>query len=344
MKKGTALAIFITSFSVLATAYVPVLAGAEQKTIFLVENGKSSTYVTQALTVGEFFDEQGVELTPKDKSSKDYEEVLEVGTKIEIDRGFYVTALIDGKENRLKVSADTTVGALIAQLKKEKKMDFTYYGSLTPLLTDGQKILLTSRYESIDIEKIPIPFETQEVKTAELPTGEQQVEQEGKAGEIEKVTRTMYEGGVEQKREVISEEVTAEPKARIVKIGIGKAAEAPAAAKNATAASTSGEIKYSRVLTMSATAYTAGPESTGKTPGMKGYGVTASGMRVAHGVVAVDPRVIPLGTKLYVEGYGYSIAADTGSAIKGNKIDLYMDSLSAAYRWGRRTVTVYILK
>ena len=96
---------------------------------------------------------------------------------------------------------------------------------------------------------------------------------------------------------------------------------------------------------MVATAYTAGPESTGKSPGMPGYGITTSGMRVRPGVVAVDPKVIPLGTRLYVEGYGYSIAADTGgAAIQGMQIDLYMEKLADAYRWGRRTVKVYVLK
>ena len=95
---------------------------------------------------------------------------------------------------------------------------------------------------------------------------------------------------------------------------------------------------------MVATAYTAGPESTGKSPGMPGYGITATGMRVKPGVIAVDPRVIPLGTYVYVRGYGYSIAADTGGAIKGNRIDVYMKTLREAYQWGRRTVNVYILR
>jgi len=109
-------------------------------------------------------------------------------------------------------------------------------------------------------------------------------------------------------------------------------------------ASSISDFSYSRSYNMVATAYTAGPESTGKSPGMRGYGITASGMRVQPGVVAVDPRVIPLGTRLYVQGYGYSIAADTGSAIKGKRIDVYIKSLSEAYKWGRRTVAVYVLK
>lgn len=70
---------------------------------------------------------------------------------------------------------------------------------------------------------------------------------------------------------------------------------------------------------------------------------TAMGTRVRYGVVAVDPNVIPLGTKLYVEGYGYAVAEDVGSKIKGNRIDVYFNTLSECNRWGKRVVKVYIL-
>lgn len=97
-----------------------------------------------------------------------------------------------------------------------------------------------------------------------------------------------------------------------------------------------GHKEYTNVYTMEASAYL--PSDGG------GSGITASGMRAARGVVAVDPRVIPLGTKVYVEGYGEAIAADTGGAIKGSKIDLCMESYSEAINFGRRNVTVYVLK
>jgi len=65
---------------------------------------------------------------------------------------------------------------------------------------------------------------------------------------------------------------------------------------------------------------------------------------VEHGIVAVDPTVIPLGTRLYVEGYGFALAADTGSAIRGYKIDLFMEYIGDARQFGRRDVTVFILE
>lgn len=71
---------------------------------------------------------------------------------------------------------------------------------------------------------------------------------------------------------------------------------------------------------------------------------TATGLKVSRGTVAVDPRVIPLGSHLYVEGYGEAIACDTGGAIKGRRIDVWFRSRGEALRWGRRTVRVYILQ
>ena len=71
-------------------------------------------------------------------------------------------------------------------------------------------------------------------------------------------------------------------------------------------------------------------------------GRTASGLPVGVGVIAVDPRVIPLGTRVLVPGYGAAVAADVGSAIKGAIIDLWMPSTAAARAWGRRTVTITV--
>ncbi|MGB8954821.1 MAG: 3D domain-containing protein [Tumebacillaceae bacterium] len=106
------------------------------------------------------------------------------------------------------------------------------------------------------------------------------------------------------------------------------------------------ELKVKEVVSADLTAYTAGPESTGKSPGDPGYGITASGAHVQdHRTIAVDPRKIPIGTKVYIEGIGVRVAEDTGGAIQGNRIDVYMSDLSAAIQFGyKRDVKVYILE
>ncbi len=119
-------------------------------------------------------------------------------------------------------------------------------------------------------------------------------------------------------------------------------------------ANTSVPTEYENVLSMSATAYCLCQKCCGKPATHPEFGVTASGYKITPGsndkVIAVDTSVIPLGTKVYVEGlngansYGYAVAADTGSAIKNMKIDLYMDSHADALNWGFRKVNVYLLE
>lgn len=93
---------------------------------------------------------------------------------------------------------------------------------------------------------------------------------------------------------------------------------------------------YVAVMTMEATAYL--PSDGG------GYGITATGIPATYGVAAVDPAIIPLGSRLYIPGYGEAIAADTGGAIYGYRIDLCMESYSECMNFGRRDVTVYVLR
>jgi 3D (Asp-Asp-Asp) domain-containing protein len=100
--------------------------------------------------------------------------------------------------------------------------------------------------------------------------------------------------------------------------------------------------------TVIATGYTAGVESTGKTPEHPEYGITYSGVKVKrdlYSTIAADLNVFPIGTILFIPGYGYGVVADKGSAIKGNRIDLYYDTVEDVYKyWGKKTVDVYIVK
>ncbi|WP_018133062.1 3D domain-containing protein [Effusibacillus pohliae] len=100
-----------------------------------------------------------------------------------------------------------------------------------------------------------------------------------------------------------------------------------------------------KILTVTLTAYTSGPESTGKYPGHPAYGITSTGKRATEGrTIAVDPRIIPYGSKVYIEGVGIRTAEDTGGAIKGNRIDVYMEDVGQAIRFGvKKNVRVYVL-
>jgi 3D (Asp-Asp-Asp) domain-containing protein len=97
-----------------------------------------------------------------------------------------------------------------------------------------------------------------------------------------------------------------------------------------------------------ATGYTAGFESTGKRPGHPQYGITFSGVTVKrdlYSTIAADTKVFPIGSILFIPGYGYGVVADTGSAIKGNKIDLYYETVQDVFdQWGKKEVEVYVVE
>ena len=135
----------------------------------------------------------------------------------------------------------------------------------------------------------------------------------------------MVSTGKAPKEVEIAREVLADPKYSVIRRGIGMSVKTP-----------EGRKKYSRIITAEASAYTVHCGT--------GTGLTSIGLVAARGIVAVDPRVIPYYTKMYIPGYGIAIAGDTGGAIRGNRVDLFMDSYEEAINWGRRNVEVYILE
>jgi 3D (Asp-Asp-Asp) domain-containing protein len=176
------------------------------------------------------------------------------------------------------------------------------------------------------VQREPIPYPTLRRSSSELRAGTSKTLRVGINGE-KAVTYsvTANEDGTE-KRQVLSSEVLKKPVPEIVATGRGKLASR-------------GYFSGRRVITMSATGYSPAPEENGGNRS----GRTATGLKIGHGVVAVDPSFIPLGTRLYIEGYGYAVAADTGGAIKGNRIDLGHETKREGNAFGRRKVKVHIL-
>ena len=210
----------------------------------------------------------------------------------------------------------TTHQATVAGVLEDAKINMegrTVYPPPETEITDGMVIHVLARKSFLSREEVEVPFGTQFIDDPELAFGDKKVEKEGVN------TRAGHEQKIELDRKRVAEPVNA-----VVRQGVAQSILTP-----------NGYMKYKRVIYGEATAYTWGGGASGN---------TSIGLYPKRGIVAVDPRVIPYYTKLYIPGYGMAIAGDTGGAIVGTRIDLFMDSLHECYQWGRRDVEIYILE
>ncbi|NLM38007.1 MAG: DUF348 domain-containing protein [Firmicutes bacterium] len=170
------------------------------------------------------------------------------------------------------------------------------------------------------------------INDANLDKGKQRVVHPGEAGVLAREYTVVYEDGHEVSRQLTGERVVKPAVQKVIARGTRPVVRTATVGRGQT-------IRYTDVLIMEATAYEPGPQSCG----IYADGYTYTGKKATYGIAAVDPKVIPLGTKLYIEGYGFAAAEDIGSDIKGNRIDVCYDTVREALLWGRKRVKVYIL-
>ena len=233
-----------------------------------------------------------------------------------------------------------TVKELLSDLKIKVDDDDIVIPDLDTELKSEGKISIIKVDVKVIEKEVEAPFKTIKKKNKELTHKQSRILIQGVNGKNKVKCKEYYAGDKLIKEEVIHVETLVKPIDQVFEEGTKD-----------VFTNDRGDFTARKAIKMVATAYEAGPRSTGKRPGDKGYGITASGARAKRGTVAVDPRVIPLGTKLYVKSltpgvpdYGFAIAQDTGGAIKGNKIDLFMDTVWECLQFGRRPVMVYILQ
>lgn len=312
------------AIGVLAVLLVAVAAFAyvlNEKQVVLVDDGVASTVATRANTVADLLEQQGIVLAELDEVEPALDVAVDDESEVVIRRAFNVTVSADFAATAYPTQPQTVSDFLAANGVELGEHDWVSPAK-DHMLAKGDSVVINRiTYRTTQVKE-KVAYKTERREDGSMNVGQKKVVQAGKAGEKTITSLVTYKDGVAIAKQELSRAVTTEPVNEVIKVGTRRVI------------SRGGKTyEYTKAYAMRASAYT----HTGSN--------TASGTKPKAGVtVAVDPSVIPLGSTLYVDGYGYCKAQDTGGAIKGNKIDLFFDSEAECTNWGVRTVRVYLLK
>lgn len=338
----TALLIAVAIAASVATGFVWADRG-----VALIVDGQTSYTKTRCTDVASLLAEAGIAVSDADIVSPAPEERTYDGMTVVVRHAVPVTVKVGGETVQLEVLGASVADALVAA-GEDPSVHMTVEPGLDAALKPGMTIEVTNVFRRVVQQERAIPFAVRTVKDPNLPKGTRKVTQEGEAGRSLRILEVVVTDGQSSKPVLKTERVLEQAEPEVVVVGTASAKRVagvraldsarPEAAK--AAPPTEG-----RRLTVVSTAYTPWDAGCG---GLRVINRKLSGYHVPKGwgIVAVDKSVIPLGTKLHVPGYGYAIAADTGGAIRGNKIDVCFwrgNARVASRTWGRRTVTITIL-
>ncbi len=310
-----------------------------QQVAIQVDQDKKSIWTTDD-TVEDVLAEAGIEVTEHDVVSPGLQEQLGEDNSISVQKAFEVT-LNDGGEEKEVWSTSTTVADFLKRenihLDDDDRLNRKAEGYLKP-----GSIVEVVRVEKVtDVVEEPANFAVETRNDPKLLKGREKVVQQGKKGAVSRKFEIVKENGKEVSRKLLAETTITKPQKKIVAVGskvmvadASTKSKGVAVSRNNSAAPSEGKEFY-----VTATAYTAHCNGCS--------GITRTGINLRTNpkvkVIAVDPKIIPLGSKVWVEGYGHAVAGDTGGAIKGMKIDLHVPSKSEAYKFGKRKVKMKII-
>ncbi|MBM7866364.1 DUF348 domain-containing protein [Heliobacterium gestii] len=335
---------------VVALFLAPFSDDVRGKTVMLEVDGEARAVRANGRTVGEMLRGQGIACEPGDWVYPDADKPILPGMVVQFRKSRWVELLVDNRIVTFRQIGDLSmerIAGLGVAVGAEDRLD----------RRDGVEGGASSRWRLVRLTRStrersePVAFPRQVIYDGALPEGVERVAVAGADGVAVVREQVTFEDGQEVSAEAVEREVTQRPRPEVVIRGGGGSGErrlvasrggsrGAAPGERDIAASTKGEgnseeevaAAIRRTMRMEATAYT----HTGNR--------TATGTWPHVGIVAVDPSVIPLGSTLYVEGYGLARAADTGGAIRGSIIDVFFDSNAECFQWGRRQVTVHILE
>lgn len=266
-------------------------------------------------------------LKKKYEPSIPWEQKIKDGSKLTLTCKCQVKIIENGKHIKTLHTTKLTVGEML----KEQNIELTQYDEVAPKLeqkiTDEMTVQIYKVERIIQKEVETIDYQVKKEKDDTLYEGEDKVVQEGKPGKKIYQITTLAKNGVpivENGKPVTERKLVQTIKAqdKIIKIGTK---EKKKEEKKEEKSDSESDTKGCRTMAAEVTAYTYYP----------GENITASGEPVRRGAIAVDPDVIPMHSRIYVPGYGWGEALDTGGKVKGNIIDVFMETRREAYDWGR---------
>lgn len=320
--------------------------GQSSKKVHLVVDGESQTIETRQSLVNEVLDEQSIVLNRGDEVSRPLDSNLEDGDRIVIERAVPVQVSVDGKTT-IHYTTEDSIRKTIEELGITLNQDDKVTPALDSKVSENLDIKIVRVTKQTVQSKENVPFSVVKTSDESLLKGTTKVVSEGSEGVVVHNIEKVYEDGVFVSKRWLGKEVEKEASPKVVAVGTKKPTAVAAASISRTGDSvnisgltTKGGVsfKYKKVLkNVTLTAYSSEEDGIGTR--------TASGTRVTEGrTIAVDKSVVPLGWWVYIEGIGFRKAEDTGGAIKGNKIDVYYDSLKSAENFGRKKGrTVYVI-
>ncbi len=296
-------------------------AASARQQIKIYVDGKVVEHKTLQRTLGAALCEAGIVLGPQDVVRLGPATLVKKGMTAQVVRGVRVRLTADGNTDEI-LTQPVTVAEVLKKAGVSLGPRDRLNLPLREVVKNNTEIKITRVLEKIEGERFEVPVPLERRADPSMERGRMRLVRAGNPGEGERLVKVTYVDGKPSAREILQERVLRPAVSRIVAFGT-----------LSTAYRGGSVLRFRNVMEMRATAYSA-----------KAGRYTATGQIARYGVVAVDPQVIPLGTRLYVEGYGYATALDVGSAIKGNRIDVFFPSEADCQRWGRRTVSVYILE
>lgn len=313
------------------------------RTYVITDGDRVVTYTTFATDPMEVLDQAGLELREYDTYTT---EAVEGAEAITICRAQRITIEYHGQTTQATTFGETA-GELLSRLNLDVSGEDVVSHGMDDMTYDGMVLRVDRIVTMQETYTTTVPHEVTYCNDASVPTGMEEVLIEGVDGELLRTANVTYVNGIEAEREILTETMTQAPVTEVIGVGTGGEVESvdpdamPVIGDGYIILPTGEVLTYTDTATIRATAYThtdAGCDL-----------ITATGTTVHMGTVAVDPRYIPYGTRMFIVSndgvyvYGISVAEDCGGDIKGNRMDLYFPTYDECIQFGRRVCTIYFL-